>query len=249
MSKEVLIAQPVEASVEVVPVAQPAAQVPARVVADANELARGGGLMSLDDAYTGPAMGMPAPGMSLQQAGPPGAVVAVAAPGLGMLAGLQGICMRQNIRLAELLTGFEQKNRFKIMAKPPTLGPNDPLSDEITSQLPPIFWAIEDSVRASPQRPSRAPLPSGGARLGLTLSAVLCQECCVRQCCHGQRPFKMHILDGANTPVLELDRPFTCTCMCQGLCVCQPNEMTVKLPAGGVLGRIVQDNHMCVFSP
>ena len=142
MSKEVLIAQPVEASVEVVPVAQPAAQVPARVVADAQELARGGGLMSLDDAYTGPAMGMPAPGMSLQQAGPPGAVVAVAAPGLGMLAGLQGICMRQNIRLAELLTGFEQKNRFKIMAKPPTLGPNDPLSDEITSQLPPILSLI-----------------------------------------------------------------------------------------------------------
>ena len=58
----------------------------------------------------------------------------------------------------------------------------------------------------------------------------------------------MHILDGANTPVLELDRPFTCTCMCQGLCVCQPNEMTIKLPAGGVLGRIVQDNHMCVLS-
>ena len=62
----------------------------------------------------------------------------------------------------------------------------------------------------------------------------------MRQCCHGQRPFKMHILDGANTPVLELDRPFTCTCMCQGLCVCQPNEMTVKLPAGGrKIGLIV----------
>jgi hypothetical protein len=35
-----------------------------------------------------------------------------------VLGQIQGLCMRQNIRLAELLTGFEQKNRFKVCGLP-----------------------------------------------------------------------------------------------------------------------------------
>ena len=108
-------------------------------------------------------------------------------PGIGILARVQGLCMRQNIRLAELLIGFEQKNRFKvphticatlsdalmtvltckiymqIMEKPMTLDPSHPLPDEISQQLPPLFFAIEES------------------------------DCLARQCCHQNRGFSVSL--------------------------------------------------------
>ena len=111
--------------------AVPAPQVPQNVLRAAHEMQTGTGGISMDlnsslpvgsqPGYQHPGMAMPPPGgMSLQQGIPGPGVHAVAmpmSPGLGMLAGVQGLCMRQNIRLAELLVGFEQQNRFKIMAK------------------------------------------------------------------------------------------------------------------------------------
>ena len=151
-----LLAQavPVGGQVAYAQQAVPAPQVPQNVLRAAHEMQTGTGVISMDinsslPVGQHPGMAMPPPGgMSLQQ-GMPGPGVHVMAmpmtPGLGMLAGVQGICIRQNIRLAELLIGFEQQNRFKIMAKPATLNPSSPLPDEISSQLPPLFFAIEDS--------------------------------------------------------------------------------------------------------
>ena len=90
----------------------------------------GTGVISVDTSV--PAMNMPPPGgMSLQYPGgmaPPGVhVMAVpVTPGIAVLAQVQGICMRQNIRLAELLIGFEQKNRFKVLYP---VAPSAPLFD------------------------------------------------------------------------------------------------------------------------
>ena len=77
------------------------------------------GILSMDLNTSLPVMSMPPPGgMSLQYPGmmAPGVhVMAVpATPGIAMLAQVQGLCIRQNIRLAELLVGWEQKNRFKV---------------------------------------------------------------------------------------------------------------------------------------
>ena len=186
-----------------------------------------------------PQMAMPAPGgapMSapgysymqggggLQQGTPAAAVYvggAAMAPqtagfGLEVLGNVAGLCIRQKIRIAELLVGWEQKNRFKIMVKPPTMNPNEPLSDEVSQSIPPIFWAIEES------------------------------DCCARQVCHNHRAFKMTVLNAMNEQILVLERPFTCTCVAQGCCICpSPNEMSVRLPSGMALGRIIQGNVVC----
>lgn len=181
LAQGVPVAQPVAAS--------PAPQVPASVLQAAHEMQTGTGIISMDVNSSMPVMNMPQPGaLSLQQPGMVGAhVVAVpATPGIAVLAQVQGLCLRQNIRVAELLLGFEQKNRFKvcrlqctlstvlnlriygcsqhsgclqIMVKPPTLDPSQPLSDEISQQLPPLFFAIEDS------------------------------DCLARQCCRQNRSF------------------------------------------------------------
>jgi hypothetical protein len=185
-------------------------------------------MMPAQDKMMMPQMAMPAQGQpyGVQAMQQPAAAVfssmqgAVAASstaghGLDVLGNVQGLCLRQKIRVAELLVGWEQKNRFKIMVKPPTLNPNEPLPDEISEQLPPIFWAVEDS------------------------------DCCERQFCHNHRSFTMNILNAFNEQILSIERPFTCTCMCQGLCLCQPNEMTIKLPTGAPMGRIVQGNVVC----
>jgi len=92
----------------------------------------GTGVISMDLNTSVPVMNMPPPGgMSLQYPGgmaPTGVhVMAVpVTPGIAVLAQVQGICMRQNIRLAELLIGFEQKNRFKVL---PPVAPCAPLVD------------------------------------------------------------------------------------------------------------------------
>lgn len=72
-------------------------------------------------------------------------------------------------------------------------------------------------------------------------------DCLARQVCHNLRGFNMHLLDGMNQPVLELERPFTCTFKCTGVCMCPcpPNRLTVKLPTGQVLGEIVEHNVLC----
>ena len=101
-------------------------QVPQNVLRAAHEMQTGTGVISIDTAdlnASAPVMGMPPPGMSLQsqQPGmaPPGVIMAgPAAAGIAVLGQIQGLCMRQNIRLAELLTGFEQKNRFKVCGLP-----------------------------------------------------------------------------------------------------------------------------------
>ena len=67
---------------------------------------------------------------------------------------------------------------IQIMAKPPTLDPSQPLSDEISQQLPPLFFAIEES------------------------------DCLARQCCQHNRGFNVRLptqplvmLRSACTPV------------------------------------------------
>ena len=52
---------------------------------------------------------------------------------------------------------------LQIMAKPPTLNPSQPLSDEISQQLPPLFFAIEES------------------------------DCLARQCCKNNRGFNVRL--------------------------------------------------------
>ena len=143
----------------------------------------------------------------------------------------------------------------QIMVKPATLDPSMPLSDDISQQLPPLLFAIEES------------------------------DCLARQCCHNNRGFnvrldasffcyatdnahfrltslplslspslsdaaatvQMHILDATNQQVLQLERPFTCTAKCTGVCMCPcpPNRLTVKLPSGQVLGEIIETNPLC----
>ena len=104
-----LLAQPVQAFA----VAQSAAQAPPNVLRAAAEMQTGTGVMSMDLNTSlnvnPPMMAMPPGGMSLQQQTGVHAAAMPVSAGLGYLASVQGLCIRQNIRLAELLVGFEQQ--------------------------------------------------------------------------------------------------------------------------------------------
>lgn len=140
---------------------------------------------------------------------------------LDALHGAAGVCIRQKVRWGQLLTGglYQQKNRMKIMIKPDYLDSNAPLPDDIAKNLPPIFWAVEESGT------------------------------CMRQCCRNKRSFRLDILNSTGKPVLHLDRPFKCDCVCNGICICKNQELTVRLPGnnGATVGRVVQQIKCCSF--
>ena len=91
----------------------------------------------------GPIMTMPgrAPGMVVSA---PAHVVGISGGQLAHLAGVQGLCIRQKIRLGQLLTdqAYQQANKYKIMIKPPTLDANMPLLDEIASQVGEVAFTV-----------------------------------------------------------------------------------------------------------
>ena len=138
------------------------------------------------------------------------------------------------------------------MAKPATMDPSQPLSDEISQQLPPLFFAIEDSDCLARQcchqyrgftvcfPISRVAGRWNSAQRSLPLTPLLLQLCV-------HMFMQMHVLDGTNQPVLELYRPFTCTAKCTGVCMCPcpPNRLMVNLPSGQVLGEIIETNPLC----
>jgi hypothetical protein len=133
--------------------------------------------------------------------------------------------VRQKIRWGELLTAglYEQQNRFKIMIKPPSHGDNNrALPDDVARRLPPIFWAVESS------------------------------NGCERQCCHNWRSFRLDITNAVGQTVLVIDRPFRCSCTCNGCFACNAQEIRVRLPGPADtaphVGRIVQSVRCCSFA-
>ena len=51
-------------------------------------------------------------------------------------------------------------------------------------------------------------------------------DCCARQCCKGQRPFKLNIFNNPSVPLITVDRPYQC-CL---------QELTVYAGSGSVHG-------------
>ena len=166
LAQGIPVAQPV-AQAEAV-TASPAPQAPSNVLQAAQQMQNGTGILSMDLNSSMPVMSMPPPGgMSLQHPGmmAPGVhVMAVpATPGIAMLAQVQGLCIRQNIRLAELLVGWEQKNRFKV-----------PLSFE--SAVPPGDFCTQSRARRSDYgetRDARSEHAAVGRHLAAAPAAVV----------------------------------------------------------------------------
>lgn len=72
----------------------------------------------------------------------PGAGSAVEAA-LGYLTQVQSMIIRQKIKWGEVLTGCDQRNRYRVMAKPPGFSIKN--QENVISQLPPFFNMKERS--------------------------------------------------------------------------------------------------------
>lgn len=73
-------------------------------------------------------------------------------------------------------------------------------------------------------------------------------DCCTRQVCGAQRPFDIWVTDGAQRPVLHLERPLKCCCSCFIMCCdCCAQELRVTDSARNeaAVGSIIQRFACC----
>lgn len=134
------------------------------------------------------------------------------------LQNMDGLFVRQNLELAEALTGCEVKNRYTLTPIP--LGHPDPTPPE---------W-----VQSFKQQAQLAPL----------LNAREDSECFERICCPLFRGFTMPFLDATGRSFITIERPFHCDpCYAPPCCTCATQALVVRDASGAVLSTAAEQSY------
>ena len=134
---------------------------------------------------------------------------AAVAPGNSFLVGLNGLYVRQNLEVLEMMSGCETKNRYSLCAIP---------AGTAIPAAPGSSWSKE--FRSS-------------AGFNPLLKAKEESECLQRVCCPLFRGFTMPFKDGNGTDFITIDRPFHCDpCYAPPCYTCATQELSIS--AGGV---------------
>jgi len=156
--------------------------------------------------------------------------MATAAPGQmapmsqDFLTTMDGLFIRQQLELLELISGCETKNKYNVVPIPTgtPIPPPGAFSSNFTSQMRsqsstmPLFKAKEDS------------------------------ECFERICCPLFRGLRMPFVDGAGQTFLTLERPCICDpCYAPPHYACCGQEMTTKNASGQALSKVKMQPGCC----
>jgi hypothetical protein len=133
-----------------------------------------------------------------------------------MLDNCPGLLAQQKFDIQELFCpACQKRNKYKITSDEGWS--SDGVTDFSTSpykQSPQIYKAKEES------------------------------ETCDRICCQNYRRFQMYVRPGDNGDGpydYKFDRPFKCTLNCCGLCLLNPQELTVMNSSDTPIGKVVQE--------
>jgi len=137
---------------------------------------------------------------------------------MGILGPQKAILMRQKLDLLEALTGWEQRNKYKVSTKPHGKGDK------------PEEWQDDTFTEA---------LDKGHI---LTLKEE--SECCQRQICRPMHTLSIKVKGGSDTKMdgetlATFDRPFKCTVLCCCM-LFNPQVLTSTIKGGQVVGRTIQ---------
>ena len=138
-------------------------------------------------------------------------------PGLQWLGDVSGVFVQQRVELLEAVTGCETPNRYNIF--PIKNGVPEPLETK---------WLEHFRENASP-------LLKGKER----------SDCLTLICCPRNRDLKMSFTDPTTEPDhpdherFLIDRPYRCTLFCPGVCMHNPQELSLwSASSGGVATQI-----------